>query len=496
MLGQHSGIGYELVLALDVAVLLMVEQPVGALAFLEEAEAQDLVEYMELVRARFHKSPALLERMQEVVRRRQVLHQKGRGRKKKKRKKRKLPKCSSPRSFPARPVRTRGNLDIFPVVPAGVRCLGFACRVLDYWIFGDGFYDVSVFYAQLGPILDTRTCVSLRDIWVVFLRPVVSGSRLFDAAAAAGSSRPDRLTEVRPQERVQRHTVDQVIAAPMLDVLVLQMEEQLLLKVFRPHDRPVPEQVVEVPKILLDDVPVRTAVRDTQLAEQLVEVPTIKSLSSLQRIMEQHVAIPVPDRGGRNAGLQGFPPEQSSTATLSSEERISERIVEQIVDIPGGGLKVFAQVRGHLHHPHLQLVFMKTQMSLVKGFSHFSPWEKSAEVAGQVSAHLPRHVSSWTPAACVQPRRSEEAARCTDTASDTGAVGLASRAHRRLLPGEEEEAEEEEEEEGSSRRSSSSFPSCSRCSVLEIWTYSCPLSLAVSSLPEEYRRNVRVASGR
>ena len=53
--------------------------------------------------------------------------------------------------------------------------------------------------------------------------------------------------------------------------------------------------------------------------------------------------------------------------------------------------------------------------------------------------------------------------------------------------GVEEEKEEEEKEEGSSRRSSSSVPSCSRCSSLEIWTCSCPLSLAVSSLPEEYR---------
>ena len=37
---------------------------------------------------------------------------------------------------------------------------------------------------------------------------------------------------------------------------------------------PDPEQVIEVPKILPDDVPVRAAVRDTQLGEQLVEVPT------------------------------------------------------------------------------------------------------------------------------------------------------------------------------------------------------------------------------
>ena len=47
---------------------------------------------------------------------------------------------------------------------------------------------------------------------------------------------------------------------------------------------PDPEQVIEVPKILPDDVPMRIAVRETQLAEQLVEVPTIVSFSSLQRI--------------------------------------------------------------------------------------------------------------------------------------------------------------------------------------------------------------------
>ena len=66
--------------------------------------------------------------------------------------------------------------------------------------------------------------------------------------------------------------------------------------------------------------------RDTQLAEQLVEVPTIVSFSSFQRIMEQTVDIPVPQGGGRHADLQGFLRGQSSTGA------------EQIVDIPGGGL--------------------------------------------------------------------------------------------------------------------------------------------------------------
>ena len=75
--------------------------------------------------------------------------------------------------------------------------------------------------------------------------------------------------------------------------------------------------VIEVPKILLDDVPVRTAVRVPQLAEQLVEVPTVVSCSSFQQTMEQHVDIPVPGRGGRNVGLQGFLPGQNSTAPVA-----------------------------------------------------------------------------------------------------------------------------------------------------------------------------------
>ena len=98
----------------------------------------------------------------------------------------------------------------------------------------------------------------------------------------------------------------------------------------------------------------RTSVRDTQLVEQLVEVPTIISFSSLQRTMEQHVDIPVPRRGDQNDGLQGFLPEQSSTATHSSEKRISERIVEQIVDIPGGDLQSFRPEQSSPSSSHFQ----------------------------------------------------------------------------------------------------------------------------------------------
>ena len=101
---------------------------------------------------------------------------------------------------------------------------------------------------------------------------------------------------------------------------------------------PDPEQVIEVPKILPFDVPMRAALRVTQLVEQLVEVPTIISYFSLHWTLEQHVDIPNPGYGGSFPGLQGFLPRQSSTAT-PSKKRISERIVEQIVDpVSSGGL--------------------------------------------------------------------------------------------------------------------------------------------------------------
>ena len=100
---------------------------------------------------------------------------------------------------------------------------------------------------------------------------------------------------------------------------------------------PDPEQVIEVPKILPFDVPKRAALRVTQLVEQLVEVPTIISYSSLQRTVEHYVDIPVPGGGGPSSGLQGFSSGQSSTASPSSKKRISERIVEQIVDPVSSG---------------------------------------------------------------------------------------------------------------------------------------------------------------
>ena len=80
--------------------------------------------------------------------------------------------------------------------------------------------------------------------------------------------------------------------------------------------------------------------------------------------MKQQVDIPVPRRGGRSTGLQGFSSGQRSTATRSFMKRISERTVEQIV-VPesSGRLQVLSQETVHLLLT-LQLVMKNAQMSL------------------------------------------------------------------------------------------------------------------------------------
>ena len=210
-----------------------------------------------------------------------------------------------------------------------------------------------------------------------------------------------------PQDRVQRRTVQQIVdiaPLPTLDVPVPQMVEQLpdVLSFFRALS-PDPEQVIEVPKILPEDVPFRSVLRDTQLAEQLVEVPTIISFSSLQRIVEQNVDIPVPGRGGRIAGLQGFLPGQSSTA-LPFEERISKRIVEQNVDFPvGGGLQDFLPGQSSSSSSHVPARVSEALDEPGEGFFRTFPQnKKSAKLLGSHSgSELLPESSPSSPAAHV-----------------------------------------------------------------------------------------------
>ena len=94
----------------------------------------------------------------------------------------------------------------------------------------------------------------------------------------------------------------------------------------------VAEQVIDVPKILLENIPSRRLCRDTQLAEQLVEVPTILSYSLLQRNVEHNVDIPVSGGGGRRGRKRRtrlWPKlerrlGQGSTASHGAEEEESE----------------------------------------------------------------------------------------------------------------------------------------------------------------------------
>ena len=207
-------------------------------------------------------------------------------------------------------------------------------------------------------------------------------------------ARPDRLTEVRPQERVQRHTVDQIIAAPMLGVPVPLMEKQLLVDVFACYDIQVPEQVIEVPKILIDDISVRTPVCEPQLAEQLVEVPTTfqfrvvvgavfkvfsqnspcSSLKFQFRVMEAVVFVEV--------------------FKVFSQDRIQQRSLRRSWTFQFLVVKVSSQDRVQQLHPStLQLT---TWMSRLKGFLPLPRPKKSARAAAHSSAELGAHSSSST----------------------------------------------------------------------------------------------------
>ena len=159
-----------------------------------------------------------------------------------------------------------------------------------------------------------------------------------------------------------------------------------------------PVQVIEVPKIFPDRVPQRIVERrPPQTAEQLVEVPT------------DFVDIPVPGRGGRNVGLQGFPPRQSSTAHLASHERSSERIVEQIVEIPvsrgfGGGLQDFRPGQGPTASSDFLASSSVSPGHAAEGvFRTFPQNKKSPNSPASQSSDLLGEVSPWTPAAYGAP---------------------------------------------------------------------------------------------
>ena len=148
-----------------------------------------------------------------------------------------------------------------------------------------------------------------------------------------------------------------------------------------PLDFRVAEQVIEVPKILLDDVPERTAVRVTQLAEQLVDVPTPVSFSREVRISERIVEQTV--FPSRDEGIAGRIVEQ--TVFPSHGERISERTVEQLVDFPVHGRGVSS--RGG-PKDSVPAVPGQSSTSFGSGLQGFLPEQVSTAFSGAEHAHV------------------------------------------------------------------------------------------------------------
>ena len=243
--------------------------------------------------------------------------------------------------------------------------------------------------------------------------------QLYDEEDAELGVRPGSVFDPVPQGWVERHVVEHKIETclfvQILDAPVPQMGNQvleLLQKIVSSLVEPV--QVIEVPKIFPDRVPQRIVERrPPQTEEQLVEVPTIISYSSLQRTVEQTIDIPVPGRGGRNVGLQGFPPGQSSTAHLASLERSSERIVEQIVEIPvsrgfGGGLQDFRPGQGPTASSDFLAYSSVSPGHAGEGVCRTFPQnKKSPNSPASQSSDLLGEVRPWTPAAYGAPMVAE-----------------------------------------------------------------------------------------
>ena len=135
-------------------------------------------------------------------------------------------------------------------------------------------------------------------------------------------------------DRVQRHVVDQVVDAPQLPDFRRSCAADggtgVRFTCCRAGYRGA-QDCVSTPRC--SHSPPRSAA-----GEQLVEVPTpVSYSSSLQRSTEQTVDIPASVRGG-SGSLQGFPPEQSA----------AQRTALQIADIPVPGRGGFGCLLGFL----------------------------------------------------------------------------------------------------------------------------------------------------
>ena len=125
------------------------------------------------------------------------------------------------------------------------------------------------------------------------------------------------------------HIVDDCPFVQILDVLVPQLENQLV-EFMQKLDTSIRVQVIAVPKISLDRIPQRFLDKSRpQKAQQLVEVPTVVSLSSLQQpSAEQIIDIPVPRTRGDQGGLQRFSPQIRFVKSVLTSRSLMFLLVE------------------------------------------------------------------------------------------------------------------------------------------------------------------------
>ena len=114
--------------------------------------------------------------------------------------------------------------------------------------------------------------------------------------------RPPPLVDVRPSSRAQRHIMEGLGGlAPLVQILDLPVPQTVdsVMEVLRFLDLPLAEQAISVPKISCSSCPSRACVPEPQLADQLVEVPTVLTPSRIALLnAEQIVDNPVDDDYG------------------------------------------------------------------------------------------------------------------------------------------------------------------------------------------------------
>ena len=165
----------------------------------------------------------------------------------------------------------------------------------------------------------------------------VEEQETYNAPRRQKAMRPASLAEPQVSQVLERHVAEQVHDAPVVPILaapVPQMGDHLIVA-FRSFDILMAEKIIAVPKISCPTHAGRAALREPQIVEQLVEVPTVLSYSLIQqRTAEQIIDLPVPRTRGPLGGLQVCPPSQ-----------VTQRTAEQITDFPvrrsrtGGGLQ-------------------------------------------------------------------------------------------------------------------------------------------------------------